>query len=309
MAEFRQAARAWTEAYSSHDFVLLTPQEWELHHHQASNVDVLFIAMRLQTMARARETNSPGPGLIRNRRWPWGMPQVTGSARDALENDNRWIRLALSAINKVATHSRNPTILWTAPEDRGGESANLWQLPELRLFATRGGWFRYAFYQCEMTTSRNPRPTAVLSLSPLRDKTLSKGWPKLTNSNKAYLGPLKISCSCGQTHEPWSKIPRRQTSTVLEQGVLERLLLIARQSGLARHLRTGKHQAHQATSSRSHSVSPSPSSSSLCSATTCVSSPSIAGENDLDTVQWDDEAADALDLPKRIQDSSATIID
>ncbi len=72
VAEFRQAARAWTEAYLSHDFVHLTPPEWKLHKHQAHNVDVLFIAMRLQTMARARETNSPGPGLIRTRRWPWG---------------------------------------------------------------------------------------------------------------------------------------------------------------------------------------------------------------------------------------------
>ncbi len=216
--------------------------------------------------------------------------------------------MALSAINVVATRAPHPTILWTAPEDRGGDSANIWQLPELRLFATKGGWFRYAFHQCEMAPSRNPRPMAVLSLSSLRDETLSKGWPKLTNAGTTYLGPLKSSCTCGQTHEPWAKIPLPRTYTALEKGVLQRLLSIAYKSGLARHLRTGSHQARQSPLLASRSLSPSSSSSSLGSATTCVSSSSIAGGKDLDAVQWDDEAADALDLPKRNQDSRAIFI-
>jgi hypothetical protein len=173
-AECRQAARAWTQAYSSHEFVNLTPPEWSLHKQRAHNVDVLFIALKLQTMARARELHAGGPGLLRTRRWPWGLPQMGGAAREAIEHDNKRIRLALSAMKEVSTRSSHPTIIMAAPEDRGGDSASLWHLPELRQFATEGGWFRYAFYQCEMVQSASSRPTAVLSLSPLHDPILRK---------------------------------------------------------------------------------------------------------------------------------------
>ncbi len=222
-AEFRQASRAWATAYISHDYANLTPQEWKLHKQQAPNVDVLFICMRLRTMARARETHAHGPGPLRTRRWPWGLPQVVGAARDALEEDNQWIRMALSAIKEVSTRASLPTIIWVSPEDRGGDSASLWQLPELRQFATEGGWFRYGFHQCEMIPSTSPRPTAVLSLSPLRDATLMKGWPKLADVGRTYLGPLGTSCRCGQKHEPWSKKPRQQMSTTLEKRSSEPL--------------------------------------------------------------------------------------
>jgi hypothetical protein len=178
VAEFRQATRAWVEAYPSHDHVSLTPQGWSLHKQHAPNVDILFVCIRLQTMSRARDSPVPGPGLLRTRRWPWGLPQVIGPAREALESDNNWIRLALSAIKEVSARASHPTILWVAPEDRGGDSASLWQLPEFRRFAAEGGWFRYGFHQCEMAPSASPRPSAILSLSPLRDAALAKGWPK-----------------------------------------------------------------------------------------------------------------------------------
>ncbi len=303
-AEFRQATRAWMQAYLRHEFADLTPQNWQHHKHQAHNVDVLFICMRLRTMARARGSQTPGPGPLRTRRWPWGLPRVLGTARDALESDNDWIRMALSAIKEVSSQASHPTILWTAPEDRGGDDASLWQLPELRQFATGGGWFRYAFHQCELTPAANPRPTAVLSLSPLRDALLAKGWPKLRDSDKSYLGPLDNGCKCGQKHEPWSKKPRHFTYTALEKGVLGRLLSIARKSGLAKHLRSGHLQVHQTPHSTSRSPSRSPSaSSSGGSATTCISSPRVALGEEIDAMQWDDEAAAALGLRKRNQDS------
>ncbi len=306
-AEFRQASRAWANAYLSHEHVDLTPQEWKLHKQHARNVDVLFVCMRLPTMARARERHARGPGPLRTRRWPWGLPRIGGAAREALERDNEWIRTALSAMKEVSTQSSHPTIILISPEDRGGDSASLWQLPELRQFATEGGWFRYGFHQCEMVTSASPRPTAVLSLSPLRDPTLSKGWPKLKDSAKTYLGPLGTSCNCGQQHEPWSKKPRQQTSTTLQHGVISRLMSIAYKSGLARHLRTGRRQARQSSTPASRSPSPSPSiASSRDSTTTCVSSPSLTTDKDPSSVQWDDDAAEALGIPKRNQDSRDT---
>ncbi len=307
-AEFRQASRAWAKAYITCDYADLTPQTWEHHKQQAHNVDVLFICMRLQTMARARESHTRGPGPLRSRRWPWGLPQVGGAAREALERDNERIRMTLSAIKEVSTRSSHPTIIFIAPEDRGGDAASLWQLPELRQFATDGGWFRYAFHQCEMVPSPSPRPSAVLSLSPLHDPTLSKGWPKLKDLGKTYLGPLTTSCKCGQTHEPWSKRPRQKTPTTLQQGVLARLMSIAYKSGLARHLRTGTKQARQSHPSSPRSPSPSPSAaSSSGSTTTRVSSPSPTIDRDPSLVQWDQDAADALGISKTDQDSRYTV--
>ncbi len=306
-AEFRQATRAWATAYLHQDYVALNPQDWELHKQHAHNVDVLFIGIRLPTMARAREKHTHGPGPLRNRRWPWGLPHVVGAAREALEQDNDYIRMALSAMKEVSTRASHPTILLVAPEDRGGDSANLWQLPELRQFATEGGWFRYAFNQCELTPSTHPRPTAVLSLSPLKDPTLSKGWPKLKDSSSSYSGPLDVSCHCGQTHEPWSKKPRQQAAVALQPGVTSQLLSIARKSGLARHLRSGRGQARQSLTSTARSLSPSSSSaSSSDSITTCASSPSLIADNDPSLVQWDDDAADSLGIARRSQDRRDT---
>ncbi len=308
-AECRQAARAWTRAYTDYAFTNLKPQEWHLHKQHAHNVDLLFIGMRLPTMARARENQPGGPGPLRTRRWPWGLPQMGGTAREAIERDNEWIRLALSSMKEVSTRSSHPTILLVAPEDRGGNSPSLWDLPELRQFATEGGWFRYAFHQCEMARSTNQRPTAVLSLSPLRDPLLHKGWPRLKNAASTYSGPLGTSCNCGQNHEPWSKKPRQQTPTALQDGVTRRLVTIAYRSGLARHLRMGKRQAHQSASASSRSPSPSLSiASSSGSTTTCVSSPSPTMDQDPSSLQWDNEAADALGIPKRNQDSRHTPI-
>ncbi len=198
-AEFRQASKAWASAYLRHEHVDLTPAEWELHKPQASDVDVLFVCMRLQNMSRARECNSDGPGLLRTRRWLWGLPEIGGTARSTLELDNDWIRTALSAIKEVSSRTSHPTVLCVAPEDRGGDSASLWQMSELRKFATEGGWSRYGFHQCEMASSLSPRPTTVLSLSPLRNKSLVKGWPKLAHAGRSYLGPLGTSCK-GDEH-------------------------------------------------------------------------------------------------------------
>ncbi len=258
-------------------------------------------------MARARENQTGGPGPLRTRRWPWGLPHMGGAAREAIERDNEWIRMALSAMKEVSTRASQPTILLTAPEDRGGDSASLWHLPELRQFATEGGWFRYAFHQCEMAPSTSPRPMAVLSLSPLRDPLLRKGWPQLTNAASTYSGPLGQSCRCGQSHEPWSKKPRQQTPTALQDGVTRRLVNIAYKSGLARHLRLGKRQAHQSISTSSRSPSPSFSvASSSGSTTTCVSSPSPIADQHPSSLQWDNEAAVALGIPKRNQDRTHT---
>ncbi len=118
--EFRQASKAWAESYIRHEHVDITPSTWELNKPRAPEVDVLFICMRLHTMSRARELDVDGPGLLRTRRWPWGIPEIGGTARSALETDNGWIRLALSAIREVSSRASHPTIMWVASENRGG---------------------------------------------------------------------------------------------------------------------------------------------------------------------------------------------
>ncbi len=161
---------------------------------------------------------------------------------------------------------------------------------------------RYSFNQCEMTSAAHPRPTSVLSFSPLRDPLLRKGWPKLADQGRRYIGPLEPQCRCGRSHEPWNN-QRRTHHTDMEPGVVTRLMSIAEASGLARHLRTGRSTArHPAKSTRTPS-SPSPSSrsSSRGSTATCIPSPASLMD-DQSFAQWDDDAAAALGIPTRNQD-------
>ncbi len=298
---------AWSSPYVRWDHVNIDCTNWDQHRPSSGEVDVLFVCLPLATMSRARAIPQRGPGLLRTREWPWGLPDVEGAARTALEKDNNLIRTSMSAIREVAARSVQPTILWVASEDRGGDAGSLWQLQELRQYATMGGWMRYCFNQCEVTTSTNPRPTAVLSFSPLRNALLRKGWPKLRDEGKFYLGPLEQSCRCGRTHGAWSN--QSPTPPVeLEPGVVRWLMNVAKESGLARHLRIGKpsSSARQPAApylpSQSASPSPSPSRSSSCdSSITCIPSPaSCTGETA--AAQWDDDAAIALGIPTRNQD-------
>ncbi len=266
-------------------------------------------------MSRARELDVDGPGLLRTRRWPWGIPDIGGTARSALEIDNDWIRLALSAIREVSSRASHPTIMWVAPEDRGGDAASVWQLPELRKFSSSGGWFRYGFHQCELVSALRPRPTGVLTLSPLRHTSLAKGWPKFASAQTSYIGPLGPLCSCGNTHEPWSKRARNRPRAILEPGVTTKLMSIACESGLARHLRMGRRRARKtasaerkpSSSSNRRSPSPAPSTaSSAGSTTTCVSAPSTVTGDEAIQAQWDDEAAAALGIQMKNQDRLTT---
>ncbi len=306
-AEFRSAAKAWSTAYVRCDHVNLDCMNWDRHKPDAGEVDVLFVCLPLPTMARARVIKQRGPGLLRTREWPWGLPDVEGSARTAIETDNDLIRLSMSAIREVAARSSHPTILWVAPEDRGGIAGNIWQLRELRQYAIEGGWMRYSFNQCETTSSKSPRPTSVLSLCPLRHTLLRKGWPKLLHDGTLYAGPLEPSCKCGRTHDTWPN-QARTSSTELEPGVIEWLLTVAINSGLARHLRIGRtstsaRQSAGPRSSRSASSSSTTSSRSPSrnSAATCIPSPVSVDLEDA-PAQWDDEAAIALGISTRNQD-------
>ncbi len=138
-----------------------------------ANTDgALVICLTLKTLSRARAVSGLGPRPIRTRRWPWGLPSVGGTARADLEADNKLIRLALSALKEVISSASDATVLWLAPEDRGGDSANLWQFPELREFSRRHGLFRYSFNQCEFepvgnaTTNGSPFVVAVAPPGP-----------------------------------------------------------------------------------------------------------------------------------------------
>ncbi len=268
---------------------------------------MLLIALHLPTMARARALPRGGPGLLRTRDWPWGLPDVVGSARKALDSDNDNIRLAMMTIREVSTRAMQPTILWIAPEDKGGRASSVWQLSELKQYASGGGWTRYSFNQCEVSASQYQRPTSVLSFSPLRHPLLRKGWPRIQKGGDVYRGPLEPRCKCGRAHEPWSSQPC-SPPTELEPGVIEWLMKVAQDSGLARHLRTGnrsrtsarhppgQHRLSQSLSSSSSSRSPSRDSSA-----TCIPSP-ISEPHEGTFMQWDDEAAIALGIPTRNRD-------
>ena len=131
-----------------------------------------------QLWSRARAASQFGPRPLRNRQWPWGVPDARGLEREQLESDNCEFRHCLHVLHRAL--QKNPTValMFLHPEDRGGsernDPASAWQIRELRQWANAQGLLRGAIFQCElMKDPVLPRPLRILSRSLVGGKAIT----------------------------------------------------------------------------------------------------------------------------------------
>ncbi len=169
---------------------------------------LLFLAPSCSTWSRARQASPFGPKNMRSFQWPWGLPWLSESDRKLVEKENEGIRSALGLMELLL---RSDNAVWmglTFPEDLGqsrlGRAASIWQLTQLRTWASHRGLLRSAFHQCRWGTSDSPRPTGLLLSHAISDERLAPGWPTFSPDNGRYVGPLPAQCGCqaATTHRP-----------------------------------------------------------------------------------------------------------
>ncbi len=169
------------------------------------------------TWTRARHLAHRGPQPLRDSVWPWGLPHLKGKNRDTVEHENSELRLALTVIDKGLKNRPDMTWFLIFPEDRGrgaqGHPASIWQLKELRTWASSQSALRGALNQCEFGPTPTPRPLGFLKHSMeggclTNTKGVHTGWPTFASSStRYYIGPLPRKCNCGHIHQPWRQRP------------------------------------------------------------------------------------------------------
>ena len=176
------------------------------HRPRAPEVTLALALPTIATWSRARASSRHGPPTLRSCSWPWGTPGLTVAHREAVERDNKHLRLALAVCE--ALRSSDSAWLFSFLEQFGctvGEPApTAWDVLELRSWAKQWKLWRFAVYQCEFGASRS-RPTGILTNLPLNDRRLQPGWPVLSvrdDGTSEYSGPLNKICSCAHRHQP-----------------------------------------------------------------------------------------------------------
>ncbi len=177
------------------------------HRPRAHDVAIVLACPLTSTWSRARTLGTRGPPPTRTRGSPWGAPWIKRELRDANDEENRSLRLSLSAVNAVLPHAA--IVLWLFPEQMGSVTDDFapspWDLPEIRLWARREHLWRIAFNQCELGPGDRQRPTGALVNARLHHRAIRWGWPRLrrrADGSWAYLGPLSLRCECGGKHTP-----------------------------------------------------------------------------------------------------------
>ncbi len=169
------------------------------------------------TWTRARHLAQHGPQPLRDSDWPWGHPRLAGKHREMVERENSELRLALTVIDTCIKKRPNMTWFLIFPEDRGrakhGLPASIWQLRELRAWATSQAALRGAINQCEFGPTPTSRPLGFLK-HPIANGCLPDtggvhtGWPRFSSSSaRHYIGSLSRKCNCGRDHPPWRRQP------------------------------------------------------------------------------------------------------
>ncbi len=156
------------------------------------------------TWARGRHDRPEGPPFVRSASHPWGLPWLTGSARERLEEANTKLRSAMTLLKITNARCPSAQLTFAFPEyfgsARQGLPASPWLLPEIRRWARREGWCRYALFQCELGTERRRFPCGILTSESMSSDSCHAGWPKLRQADMKYVGPLPPSCNCGRDH-------------------------------------------------------------------------------------------------------------
>ncbi len=238
-------------------------------------VHAILATADYRTWARGRHGSTAGPPYLRNTTFPWGLPWITGPARDELERANQKVRDTLGLLHTLSSQHPSAQAVFLFPECFGpaeqGHPASIWLLPELRQWARRAGWVRSAVFQCEMDVEQHRYPCGLLSSEVIDSARAHRGWPQFRAHDGKYLGPLPPECACGRAHEP----PLRSSggsstnTSPIRPGLLRWLCSKFLKTGL---LRTGRPRADTQQARRT----PSPSTDSSAGETWITASSSAS---------------------------------
>jgi hypothetical protein len=187
-----------------------------------------------------------GPPPLRSRRHPWGIPSVTGTARELLETANEQLRATFGTLEAAMAASPACLAVFVHPEDLGearlGSPASPWHLEELRQWANKRMMHRKATFPCEYGCEKAAYPTGILISEPLNSRRIHRGWPRLRSTDGRYTGPLAPRCTCGNPHStPGELRPSPEDNTTLRPGFTRWLLDKTLRLGL---LRAGNRTRH-----------------------------------------------------------------
>ncbi len=167
-------------------------------------VHAAFATIDYGTWARGRHQSPNGPPILRNSEFPWGLPSLRGNARASIEQENRRLREVLRLLRHINTEYPEAKIFFAFPEHLGaatrGCPASPWTLRELRRWASKEGWCRYALYQCELDDELRRFPLGLLTSETFNSNRCHRGWPKFRAQDGKYVGPLPAECICSNGH-------------------------------------------------------------------------------------------------------------
>ncbi len=251
-------------------------------------VHAVFATIDYGTWARGRHQSPNGPPVVRNSEFPWGLPSLHDTARSTIERENQRLREVFRLLRHINTEHPETKIFFAFPEYLGaaarGCPASPWRLRELRQWASKEGWCRYALYQCELDDELSRFPLGLLTSETFNSRRCHRGWPRIRKQDGKYVGPLPAECTCTNDHSVTASSTTRNEAppNAIRPGFLcwlwSKLLKVG-------PLRTGRSQNDLREADQFDPISssggetwlesPTPSSSSATSrASSCPSAPS-----------------------------------
>ena len=106
----------------AHDLLDKDSQQWCIDKIESGDFDVQFLSAPCGTWSRATFANDSGPQPCRDRKHPWGKPNMVRQQQVRAEKGNEFVHFCIRAIVAAQTaKSRGVRVmsLWEHPEDLG----------------------------------------------------------------------------------------------------------------------------------------------------------------------------------------------
>ena len=153
-----------------HDMLDSEAQEAIMARIAAGDYDIVVMSPPCATWSRARLSNHKGPGPVRDRDHPWGIPHLRYEwMKKSAAEGNVFIHFAIRTIATCQAAKRRGFRVMTIlehPEDLGrcpkGVPASIWQLKELRSAYAEFPHVAVAGHQCQFGLDA-PTPTRLYS--------------------------------------------------------------------------------------------------------------------------------------------------
>ena len=153
-----------------HDMLDSEAQEAIMARIAAGDYDIVVMSPPCATWSRARLSNHKGPGPVRDRDHPWGIPHLRYEwMKKSAAEGNVFIHFAIRTIATCQAAKRRGFRVMTIlehPEDLGrcpkGVPASIWQLKELRSAYAEFPHVSVAGHQCQFGLDA-PKPTRLYS--------------------------------------------------------------------------------------------------------------------------------------------------